>query len=156
MLKRPGRITLCAIAAAIVVAAPLVAQGEQAAIYKIRHDAYHHLGEAFKTLRDQLRSDSPDVAALKSAAQTVHEASVNQFNWFPAGSGPAPGVKTRAKAEIWSQPQDFAAAQKLFAAEAEKLGKAAAASDVAAVKNQFGAVGKACKNCHDTFRTPED
>jgi len=24
------------------------------------------------------------------------------------------------------------------------------------VKAQYAATGKACKNCHDTFRTPED
>lgn len=156
MPNRPTRIALLSFAAAVVVTAPLVAQGDQASIYKTRHDAYHHLGDAFKTIRDQVRADAPDMAAIKSAAQTVQKASVDQFNWFPAGSGPAPGVKTRAKAEIWTRPQDFEAAQKLFAKEAEKLNAAAAAGDVAAVKSQFGDVGKACKNCHDTFRSPED
>ena len=95
-------------------------------------------------------------AAIKEAAQVVNDASVNQFKWFPAGSGPESGAKTRAKAEIWSKPQDFEAAQKLFAEQAKKLNTAAAGGDVAAVRAQFGEVGKSCKNCHDTFRTPED
>ena len=86
----------------------------------------------------------------------MNRASNEQFNWFPAGSGPKEGVKTRAKAEIWNKPQDFNAAQKLFQEQAGKLNTVAASGDVAAVRAQFGEVGKACKNCHDTFRTPED
>ena len=40
--------------------------------------------------------------------------------------------------------------------QAGKLNTVAASGDVAAVRAQFGEVGKACKNCHDNFRTPED
>lgn len=148
------------VAAAVAVAAPLgvlVAHDDHATgIYKVRHDEYHKLGDAFKVIRDQVRASSPDSAAIKEAARVVSDASVNQFKWFPAGSGPQAGVKTRAKAEIWSKPQDFEAAQKLFAEEAKKLNAAAGSGDAAQVRSQFGEVGKACKNCHDTFRTPED
>lgn len=151
---------LLAIAAAIAVAAPigaLVAHDDHATgIYKVRHDEYHKLGDAFKVIRDQVRAGTPDAAAIKNAAVVVSTASNEQFKWFPAGSGPKEGVKTRAKAEIWSKPQDFEAAQKLFQEQAGKLNTVAAAGDVGAVRAQFGEVGKACKNCHDNFRTPED
>jgi len=154
------RTRLLTLAAAIAIVAPLtaiVAHDDHATgIYKVRHDEYHKLGDAFKTIRDQVKSNAPDAATIKTAALVVRDASVNQFKWFPAGSGPVPGVKTRAKAEIWSKPQDFEAAQKLFAERAGKLNDVSATGDVAAVKAQFGEVGKACKNCHDTFRTPED
>ncbi|HWK72937.1 MAG TPA: cytochrome c [Povalibacter sp.] len=146
----------------LAVAAPLsmlVAQDDHAhgeGIYKVRHDGYHKLGDAFKTLRDETGGRSPNVAAIKEAAQVVSDTSVHQYDWFPAGSGPKAGVKTRAKAEIWSKPEDFAAAQKLFADQAKKLHAAANSGDVAAVKAQFGETGKACKNCHDNFRAPED
>ncbi|MFL6547184.1 MAG: c-type cytochrome [Povalibacter sp.] len=148
------------LAATFITAAPLsglLAHDENATgIYKTRHDGYHKMGDAFKTIRDQVKSGSPDAAAIKSAAQIVNDTSVSQFKWFPAGSGPKPGVKTRAKEEIWSKPQDFEAAQKRFADAASKFNKAAASGDLTAVRAQFGDVGKACKNCHDTFRTPED
>lgn len=144
----------------LAVAAPLgvlVAHDDHAeGIYKVRHDEYHKLGDAFKVIRDQSKAGSPDVAAIQTAAQVVNDASVNQFKWFPAGSGPKAGVKTRAKAEIWSNAKDFEAAQKLFAEQAKKLHTAAAGGDVKAVQAQFGEVGKACKNCHDNFRTPEE
>jgi len=146
----------------LAVAAPLgmlVAQDDHAhseGIYKVRHDGMHKLGDAFKVIRDQTQAGSPDAAAIKQAAEVVNEVAVDQYKWYPAGSGPKAGVKTRAKAEIWSKPQDFEAAQKLFAEQAKKLHTAAAGGNVAAVKAQFGEVGKSCKNCHDNFRAPED
>jgi len=147
-------------AAGIACAAPLgviLAHDEHATgIYKVRHEEYEKLGKAFKTIRDEVRATPPDTAAIKSAAQVVKDASVNQFKWFPEGSGPKEGVKTRAKAEIWTKPQDFEAAQKLLAEQADKFNTVAASGDVAAIRTQFMEVGKACKNCHDTFRTPED
>jgi cytochrome c556 len=160
MSHRLNKKTGLMLIAAVVTAAPLsvlLADDHNATgIYKVRHDEYHKLGDAFKTIRDQSKTDAPDTAAIKSAAQVVHDASVNQFKWFPAGSGPKPGVKTRAKEEIWSKPQDFEAAQKLFAEQATKLNTVAASGDSAAVRTQFAATGKACKNCHDTFRVPEE
>lgn len=159
MSNSPRSRFLLTLATAVTIIAPvgvLVAHDDHATgIYKVRHEEYEKLGEAFKVLRDQVRAPAPDAAAIKAAAQTVNRAANEQFKWFPADSGPKEGVKTRAKAEIWSKPQDFAAAQKLFQEQAGKL-NTAAAGDVAAVRAQFGEVGKACKNCHDNFRTPED
>jgi cytochrome c556 len=122
---------------------------------KTRHDHYHDLGKAFKVVRDQTRSTSPDFAALQTAAKFVSDASVDQGKWFPKGSGPDAG-KTRALPEIWTKPADFIAAQKVFADSAPALLAAANASDIEAVRSNFREVGKACKNCHDTFRQPAD
>jgi cytochrome c556 len=157
---RKNKSTLLSIVIGAALIAPLgvlLAHDDHAVgIYKVRHDEYHKLGDAFKTIKDQSSASTPDAAAIKTAAQVVKNASVNQFKWFPTGSGPETGAKTRAKAEIWSKPQDFEAAQKLFAERASKLNDAAGTGDIAAVRTQFGEVGKACKNCHDTFRAPED
>jgi len=161
MAKTAGkRSTLLLIAVGVAIVAPagmLLAHDEHATgIFKVRHDEYHKLGDAFKVIRDQTKSSSPDMAKIKPAAQVVNDASVNQFKWFPAGSGPESGHKTRAKAEIWGKPQDFEAAQKRFGGAAPKLLAAANSGDAAAVKAQYAEVGKACKNCHDTFRAEED
>jgi cytochrome c556 len=122
---------------------------------KARHDHYHELGDAFKTVRDQTRAGAPDMAKIKAAAQVISEASIDQGRWFPAGTGPEAG-KTRARAEIWTRPEDFKAAQKVFSDAAPKLLAAANAGDLNTVKSTYGDLGKACKNCHDTFRSPED
>ena len=83
------------------------------------------------------------------------EASIDQQQWFPKGTGPEAG-KTRALPEIWSKPEDFTAAQKMFSDRAPKLLAAVKAKDVAGVQAAFKEVGGACKNCHDTFRAPEE
>jgi cytochrome c556 len=149
---------LLPLALGAVLVAPLAALSADTspkALMKARHHHYHELGDAFKTVRDQSRAGTPDLKAIKGAAQVVNDAAIDQQKWFPAGTGPGAG-KTRALAEIWTRPDDFKAAQKLFSDAAPKLLAAANSGDVAAVKAQFGEVGKACKNCHDTFRSPEE
>ena len=144
-----------AIGAAATPVGALLADASARDLMKARHDHYHKLGDAFKKVRDEVRGSQPDLAQVRRAAQFINDASVNQGKWFPAGTGPDAG-KTRALAEIWSKPKEFEAAQKVFSESAPKLLAAASANDVGAVKTQFGAVGKACKNCHDTFRSPEE
>lgn len=123
-------------------------------LQKARHDHYHKVGDSFKVIRDQLKTDKPDVAAIKTAAGVVNEAAATQEKWFPAGSGPEAG-KTQAKAEIWSKPAEFKTAMKNFADAAPKLQSAANSGDVGAIKTAFGDTGKTCKGCHETFRAEE-
>jgi cytochrome c556 len=156
----PGKLFLSAVvsfvvsilAASFVVAASAATPAET---QKIRHEHYEELGEAFKSVRDLTKASTPDFAALEKAADTVHKASIDQQQWFPKGSGPEAG-KTRALPEIWTKPEDFLAAQKMFSDRAPKLLAAAKAKDVAAVTAAFREVGGACKNCHDNFRSPEE
>jgi cytochrome c556 len=122
---------------------------------KARHEHYEELGKAFKAVRDQMNASSPDFAALEKNAEIVNQASVNQQQWFPKGTGPEAG-KTRALPEIWSKPADFEAAQKMLSDRAPKLLAAVKSKDVDAVKAAFKETGGACKNCHDTFRSPEE
>ena len=75
MSHRLNKKTGLMLIAAVVTAAPLsvlLADDDNATgIYKVRHDEYHKLGDAFKTIRDQSKTDAPDTAAIKSAAQVV-------------------------------------------------------------------------------------
>jgi len=122
---------------------------------KARHEHYEDLGKAFKAVRDQMNASSPDFAGLQKNAEIINEASVNQQQWFPKGTGPEAG-KTRALPEIWSKPTDFEAAQKMLSDRAPKLLAAVKSKDVDAVKAAFKETGGACKNCHDNFRSPEE
>jgi len=144
-----------AVLTASLIAAHAATPATPAEMLKARHDHYKELGDAFKTVRDGSKAASPDFAALEKAAEVVNQASVNQQQWFPKGTGPEAG-KTRALPEIWSKPDEFTAAQKMFSDRAPKLLAAAKAKDVAAVSAAFKDLGGACKNCHDTFRGPED
>src|SRR5436190_923626 len=153
--------TLFRSATALVFTASLIAAAQAASaatpveLQKARHEHYEELGKAFKAVRDASKEASPDFAVIEKAAETVNKATVDQQQWFPKGTGPEAG-KTRALPEIWSKPDDFTAAQKMFADRAPKLLAAAKTKDVAAIKAAFKEVGGACKNCHDTFRSPEE
>lgn len=62
------------------------------------------------------------------------------------------GEKSRTLPEAFSQKAKFDEWADRFQAEAAKLGAAARARNEAGVKAQFGAVGKTCGGCHDSFR----
>jgi cytochrome c556 len=142
------------VAALLIPAVVMTAEPTARELQKARHDHYHELGDAFKVVRDQTRSDQPNLAKIKTAAKVVHDGSIDQQKWFPAGTGPEAG-KTQSLAEIWSKPEEFKAAMKLFSESAPKLYAAANGGDIAAVKTAFGEVGKTCKNCHEKFRAEE-
>jgi cytochrome c556 len=59
---------------------------------------------------------------------------------------------TRAKAEIWTERDKFNAAATKMQEEMAKLNTAAKSGDQAAMRTAAGAVGQACKGCHDTYR----
>jgi len=139
----------------VALVIPVVHAATPLETQKARHEHYEELGKAFKAVRDQSNASTPDFAALQKNAEVVNEASVNQQQWFPKGTGPEAG-KTRALPEIWSKPADFEAAQKMFSDRAPKLLAAAKAKDIDAVKAAFKETGGSCKNCHDTFRSPEE
>jgi len=151
---RKLRISVIAVAAFVIAAASVVAlAATPAEMQKIRHEHYEKLGEDFKAVRDNSRG-SPDWTVLEKASASIQEATVNQMQWFPKGTGPEAG-KTRALPEIWSKPAEFDAAQKMFADRAPALVAAVKAKDADAVGKAFRELGGACKNCHDNFRAPE-
>jgi len=83
---------------------------------------------------------------------------MNVARFFPAGSEkPVEGSKiagfTRAKPEIWSETDKFKQANDTLGQALGKLTAAAKSGDEGAMKAAAGGVGKACKGCHDDFRT---
>ncbi|MBM0103884.1 cytochrome c [Steroidobacter sp. S1-65] len=146
------------VATLLVPAVTLLAQASEPAnvkqLQKDRHEHYEKLGEQFKVVRDQVRVDKPDLAAIKTAAKFVSAAAAEQEKWFPAGSGPEAG-KTDALPAIWAKPAEFKKAMQMFSDAAPKLQAAADSGNVAAIKTAFGDVGKACKNCHEQFRADD-
>jgi cytochrome c556 len=151
---RRRRISVISAATFVTLAASVIAwAATPAEVLKLRHEHYEELGDAFKVVRDNSRGN-PDFAALDKALAVIQKATVDQQQWFPKGTGPEAG-KTRALPEIWSKPDDFVAAQKMFAERAQPLAAAVKARDGEAVGKTFRELGGACKNCHDNFRAPE-
>jgi cytochrome c556 len=121
-----------------------------------RQAHYKELGKAFGGIGAELRKDAPDKAAIAANATTAANLAKDLPSWFPKGSGPEAGVKTAAKAEIWTDAAGFAAAVSKLQAETTKLQQVASAGDIDAIKAQVRATGGACKACHDAYRAPAE
>lgn len=152
--------------AVAVAATPLLAQSgnrptasraiptpSPADIVKARIAGLRELGAAFKNVSDGLRGE-PQLIMIQQSARQIKNTSTAIHGWFPAGTGPQPGVKTLAKPEIWSKPAEFQAAKANFARAADALQAAANGGNVDAIRSAFRQVGGTCKGCHDPFRTP--
>lgn len=116
-----------------------------------RHENYEKIGDANKLIGRHLKSDTPDLTAVRAAARTIATLAPQIPSWFPPGTGPDVG-KTEAKAEIWQKPEDFAVKAAAFNKAASDFYGAAQASDLAATRAAFGNLGKTCKACHDQYR----
>jgi len=68
---------------------------------------------------------------------------------FPEGSGEG---KTKAKAEIWQQADQFSAKMDDFVVAADALAAASMNDDMGAYVGAIKGLGKTCKGCHDDFK----
>ncbi len=128
--------------------------GNVAEVMRTRHDNYERMGRAMKGISTQLKSDSPAIAEIQQHSGVIAGFAPQVPNWFPAGTGPEAG-RTRAKTEIWSDPQGFSAAVQRYQQAAAQFDSAARAGDVAAMRAALPALGSSCSNCHDKYRGPE-
>lgn len=113
------------------------------------------LGTAFKAINDELRRPEPDLKKVRAAMPGVSLAATNMAAWFPVGTGPGMGLKTKARAEIWTNKSGFASQTKAFANEVKRLQTLTAGSDIDAMKAQAKLVGGACGACHTDFRAKD-
>ncbi|HYE47066.1 MAG TPA: cytochrome c [Caulobacter sp.] len=137
---------------AVALAAGTAFAWDAASQVKARQAGMKQIGGNMKGLYDTL-SDDKNPAKLKEYAGNIQRLSGQLPSWFPAGSGPSSGEKTKAKADIWTDPAGFKAAADAFKAEAVKLNAAAQSGDAAKVQAAFAATRGTCKGCHDKFQT---
>ncbi|MFM6931002.1 MAG: c-type cytochrome [Novosphingobium sp.] len=148
---------------AIAILAPLLAlsacgnpdtPGGRAA--DARHENFEGLGNAFKTIGDEMKAQAPDAQKVRAAAATVAAKAKDMPGWFPAGSGPDAGLKTDAKSEVWTKPDEFRAAMTAFQDSSVKLLAAAdgfaAGQPVVGLQEAVKQAGGTCKKCHDGFK----
>lgn len=124
-------------------------------IFRERHEGMESIGKATKAITQELKSNSPDVAVIRSSAARINELARKSSGWFPAGTGKDVIEKTRAKPEIWQKPDDFAAKDRGLQQAAQAFNAAAQSGDMNAIKARFDTLGKTCKACHDSYRAPE-
>ncbi|NQV82698.1 MAG: cytochrome c [Rhodospirillales bacterium] len=105
-----------------------------------------HMGAMAAILKGQV----PFKGDLKAHANAMAALAKIAARAFPEGSDFG---ETRAKADIWSKPKEFATVVQAFITESAKLAKVAEGGDMAAFGAQFKAMGEnACGACHKAFR----
>ena len=148
-----GWTLACALAAGGTALAQDASPGAKAVLARQAH--YKELQKTLGGMVGELRKDAPDKALVAADAAAAKGLIQQLPTWFPKGSGPEAGVKTAAKAEIWTDAAGFAAAVGKLQGETAKLQEVATAGDLDVIKAQVRATGAACKNCHDQYRQPE-
>jgi cytochrome c556 len=139
-----------------LVAIGALAGPSEIAQIKPRQDKLRDMGGALKAVDDELKKRNVDWDnVVLPNVQTLKDRSGYLLNWFPKGSGPESGIKTYALPAIWQSNDDFVKLGKAMQAETAKLAQVTATRNADALRAQSLATGKACKACHDDYRSPD-
>ena len=133
-----------------LASAPLLAAA--ADVVRARIEGLRELGASFTNVNDELKKDDPNKMIMQISARQIRDVAREQYKWFPAGTGPQPGVKTKAMAEIWAKGPQFKAAQDAFAKQANEFFQVTSGGDVAAMRAKVRQLGATCSACHRNFR----
>ena len=128
-----------------------VAQDANKAAYDKRSKAMKSNGESMGVLGKIAKGEAPYTPDAVKAAETVSAVSKELAGLFPAGSAVG---ESRAKPNIWTNWPDFQNKAKALVDPADKLVAAAKTGNKDEIGKALGAVGGACKACHDDYRAP--
>jgi cytochrome c556 len=118
-----------------------------------RQAGMKQVGKAMGGFAAIAKGEAPyDAAVVKTNSDSMLEGFKSAFANFTAGSEKGP-PETYAKAEIWSDPEGFKAAQDTALKAVEAM---AATSDEAGFKTALAGLGDSCKGCHSKFRRPKE
>ena len=135
----------------VLAAAPVQAQQKPDDVIKYRKGIYQVINWNIRPLGLMVKGAQPyDPALFTKNAVVVDQMARMLPESYVAGSDVG---DTRAKPEIWKEPEKFKQAMDRLHAETAKLAEVSKTGNLDQVRTQFGAVTKACGGCHDVFRT---
>lgn len=129
------------------------ASGDPDEAIKYRLLVMSSLGDHIGAIAAVLKGKVAHKSHILGHARAMQAASLMLDDIFPADSDFG---LTRAKPEIWQQPEKFMAAIRAFQDASAVLVQAAETGDMAAVGAALGGVGKSCGGCHKPFRAPKE
>ena len=148
-------ILLAAAAVAAIAAAAAAQNRSPADLIRERQAHYKQMGGAMHAISEQLRASEPSLDTIRQGSRIIVTYAPQLLRWFPRGTGPEAGVRTRALPEIWSDNQNFRRAGAGLLVAARALDAAARSGDLAAIRAAVPQVSHACSTCHDSYRAPE-
>ena len=147
MKKKLGMLAVAGLVA--LVSTPSMAQFAKAEdAIKYREAAMTLMGSHFGRMAAVAKKEAPyDQDKIKENVAVLNVLAA--LPWAAYGQGTEGG---EARAEVWRDPEGFKKAQEDFKTGMSKLTEAADTGDFGAFRVAFGAVGKSCKSCHDSYR----
>lgn len=144
-------VPAAALVAGLVTALPAAAQFQKPEdAIKYRKAAMTVMATHFGRVAAMANGRVPfDAAAAQANADIVLTLSKLPFAGFVEGTATG---DTKAKPEIWSEPDKFKAGATKMQDEVAKLNVAAKTGNLDQIKAAVGEVGKTCKSCHDNYR----
>ncbi|WP_280153634.1 cytochrome c [Piscinibacter sp. XHJ-5] len=142
---------LCLAALGLATSLPAAAQfAKPEDAIKYRQGGMAVMGAHFGRLGAMAQGKVPfDAKAAADNAEVVAFVSRLPFAGFVEGTDKG---NTKAKPEIWKEPDKFKANASRMQEEVAKLNVAAKSGNPDQVKAAFGEAAKTCKSCHDDFR----
>lgn len=118
-------------------------------IIAARQAAFALMGGDFGAMKATIAAGG-DVKPLSDGAKAMSLWARTIPDLFPPGT--EKGHDTQALPAVWSDAAGFRKAAQAFGVEAGKLAQAAESGDKASFAAQFKETGKACGECHRTYR----
>ena len=142
---------LAALTAAVAQEKP-PSKAEQA--IKYRQSVYKVILWNFGPVAAMAQGKIPyDAAEFARRAERVATMAPMLLEGYPEGTASEPGIKTRARPEIWENKAEFEKLMHDMENKTAALATVAKEGDFDKSKAAFGDAAGACKACHEKFRT---
>jgi len=152
-MRRIAAVTAAVTAAALMAMAGLAVAETLAgaAAAKNREDRMEALQKSIEAIAAFAKGEGEQAGA--AAALPVLEAmGKDMAGLWPADSGPAAGVETWTKPELWTDAATFEKVSAEFTAAVPAVIAAVQAGDAAATGAALQTLGGTCRSCHQPFR----
>ena len=103
---------------------------------------------AYLSLLSVKQGSNSDLASAADNARTISEKMGMFVELLLPDTAAGQVSNSRAKPEIWTEPEEFAAAVDALVSATTLLSKTALGGDIAAFNEQFDVVATACGGCH--------
>jgi cytochrome c556 len=144
------RFLMLVAAAATLASSFASAQMKPEDAIKQRKAAFNVIAYNFGSIGAMVNNRKPynKEEAIRNAA-TASAVAWQPYEFFMAGTDSG---DTKAKPNIWTDMAKFKLGGEKMGTEMARLAAVARDGDQAALKAQFGEVGKTCKACHDDYK----
>lgn len=137
----------------VLAAGAALAADDEAVLVGYRQKVMKGIGANTAAIGDILKFKLPYEKNVLGHAQALHAGAMLAASAFEKK---ADSPKSMAKPEVWQKQAEFKEHADHLVEASAKLVKVAEGGDMKAIGAQMKEVGKACQDCHDDFRKPDE